>query len=167
MYSFYFDASGLVKRYIPENGSASVKFLFENVPFRHMMCLTVGVAEVFSACVRKRNAALLPQLEFEQAIAHLKNETISSDSDFQTLSVHDTLIWESMDMMDHHAINSVDAIVLCSAMQIAASLRKQNNELILITSDKYLVRAARREELLCFDPENDSQAVLQDWIAPH
>ncbi|RKU37400.1 hypothetical protein C6496_09950 [Candidatus Poribacteria bacterium] len=71
----------------------------------------------------------------------------------------------STGLMDTHSINSVDAIVLCSALDIAINLRNEKNELVLIASDQRLLRAAQAQGLLCFNPENDSQQVLENWIA--
>ena len=65
--------------------------------------------------------------------------------------------------MDIYSVNSVDAILLCSALNIATDLRKENNELVLIASDQRLLRAAQTEGLLCFNPETVSQQVLTNW----
>ena len=165
MYYFYFDASGLVKRYTQEIGSDKVDFLFHNVPLNRLMCLVIGAAEVFSICVRKRNDGRITRHHFEQAVGYLDAEVINIESDFQTVPAQNTLIWESIGLMDTHSINSVDAIVLCSALDIATRLRSEKNELVLIASDQRLLRAAQTQRLLCFNPENDSQQVLENWVA--
>ena len=54
MYYFYFDASALVKRYTQEIGSAKVNFLFNTVPLNRIMCLILGIVELFWVCVRKK-----------------------------------------------------------------------------------------------------------------
>lgn len=165
MYYFYFDASALVKRYTEEVGSNKVDFLFQNVPLNRLMCLAIGVAEVFSICVRKRNDGRITRHHFEQAVGYLDSEVINIESDFETIPVQNALIWESISLMDIHSINSVDAILLCSALDILTDLRDDNNELVLIASDQRLLRAAQIEGLLCFNPETDSQQVLMNWVA--
>ena len=165
MYYFYFDASGLVKRYTEEVGSDRVDFLFQNVPLNRLMCLAIGVAEVFSVCVRKKNDGRITRHQFEQAVGYLDYEVINVESDFETLSAQNVLIWESIGLMDTHSINSVDAILLCSALDIATNLRNEENELVLIASDQRLLRAAQIEGLLCFNPETDSQQMLMNWVA--
>ena len=165
MYYFYFDASALVKRYTEEVGSDKVDFLFQNFPLNRLMCLAIGVAEVFSICVRKRNDGRITRHHFEQAIGYLDSEVINIESDFETIPVQNALIWESISLMDIHSINSVDAILLCSALDIVTNLRDENNELVLIASDQRLLRAAQTEGLLCFNPETDSQQVLMNWVA--
>ncbi len=165
MYYFYFDASGLVKRYTEEVGSDKVDFLFQNVPLNRLMCLAIGAAEVFSICVRKKNDGRITEQHFEQAVGYLDYEVINIESDFETVPAQNVLIWESISLMDTHSINSVDAILLCSALDIAAGLRNENDELVLIASDQRLLRAAQTEGLLCFNPEADSQQVLVNWVA--
>ena len=64
MYYFYFDASALVKRYIREDGSNKINFLFDNLPLSQFKCLTIGAAEVFWVCVRKKNDGRMTPYEF-------------------------------------------------------------------------------------------------------
>ena len=92
-------------------------------------------------------------------------EVINIESDFETVPAQNVLIWESIGLMDTHSINSVDAILLCSALDIANNLRDEGNEIVLIALDQRLLRAAQTEELLCFNPETDSQQMLVNWVA--
>lgn len=165
MYHFYFDASALVKWCTEEEGSDNVDFLFENVPMERLMCLSIGAAEVFSICVRKKNDERIKRTDFNHAIALLKRVVIDSTSNFKTVPALDSVIWSSLILMDVHAINSVDAIVLRSALDTAAELRRAGKELVFVASDQKLLRAARDEGLLGFDPQIDSRNVLQPWVA--
>ena len=164
MYYFYFDASALVKRYTVEIGSDTVDFLFANVPLNRLVCLNFGAAEVFWICVRKRNDRRITSHEFTQATGHLNREIIADNSDLTTLPAHKLLVWESMNLIETYAINSVDAIVLRSALDLTTSLRNVGDELVLVASDQRLLRAARAEGLLCFNPETDSRQALTAWF---
>lgn len=165
MYYFYFDASALAKRYIEEVGSDKIDFLFENVPLWRLLCLTVGAAEVFWICIRKRNDGRINVNQFTQSTGHLDHEIINNQSDFRTISVPDSLVWNSMDLIETHSLNSVDALVLRSALDIATELRSTDDRLVLVASDQRLLRAARAEGLQVFNPEIDSQQTLTDWIS--
>ena len=164
MYYFYFDASALVKRYTEEVGSDKVDFLFANVPLNRLVCMNLGATEVFWICVRKRNDQRIAPHEFTQAIGYLNREVIAADSDLIILLARKLLVWASVNLIETYAINSTDAIVLCSALDFATSLRNVDNELVLVASDQRLLRAARAEGLLCFNPETDSQQVLEAWL---
>ncbi|RKU38416.1 hypothetical protein C6496_06280 [Candidatus Poribacteria bacterium] len=165
MHYFYFDASALVKRYTRESGSDKMLFLFRNVPLERLLCLTIGAMEVFWICVRKRNDGRITSHQFERAVTHLKREVINRQSNFRTVSLPDSLVWDSMDLIETHSLNSVDALVLCSALNIATELRNAGDTLVLAASDQRLLRAARTEGLQVFNPELDSQQILTDWIS--
>ena len=69
-----------------------------------------------------------------------------------------------MDLIEAHSLNSVDALVLRSALDTATELRSIGDRLVLVASDQRLLRAARAEGLQVFNPELDSQQTLTDWI---
>ena len=165
MHYFYFDASALAKRYVQEVGSDKIDFLFTNVPWARLQCLTIGAVEVFWICVRKRNDRRISADQFAESTTYLKSEIIDIQSNFRKLSVPDALVWDSMRLIETHSLNSVDAIVLRSALDIAAELRNTDDTLVLIASDQRLLRAARTEGLHTFNPEIDSQQTLADWIS--
>ena len=164
MYHFYFDASALVKRYTDEKGSYEEDFFFDNVPLSRICCLNIGTIEVFWVCVRKKNDRRIIGHQFVRAVTHLKSEVMNSDSDFKTIPVPDSLILNSMSLIETHSLNSVDALVLRSALDIDSQLHNTDDRLVLVASDQRLLRAARAEGLLVFNPENDSQQILTNWI---
>ena len=69
-----------------------------------------------------------------------------------------------MDLIEKYSINSTDAILLQCALDRVNELRMNGDNLILVSSDKRLLRAAQSEGLLTFDPETDSQAALDVFI---
>ncbi|MDE0015220.1 MAG: type II toxin-antitoxin system VapC family toxin [Candidatus Poribacteria bacterium] len=164
MYHFYFDASALVKRYTRESGSEKMLFLFRNVPLGRLLCLTIGAIEVFWICIRKKNDGRITIGEFTQAIGHLEHEIINNQSNFRKISVPDSLVWNSIDLIETYSLNSVDALVLRSALDTATELRSTGDRLVLVASDQRLLRAAYAEGLQIFNPEQDSQQILTDWI---
>ena len=164
MHYFYFDASALVKRYTEEIGSDKVDYLFLNVPLNQLKCLTIGAAEVFWICVRKKNDRRITPYEFTHAVANLNREVTSDVSDFRTDSVPDTLVWESLNLVETYSLNSIDAMVLRSALKTAIELRRTNDTLVLIASDRRLLRTANNEGLLTFNPEIDTEQTLKAWL---
>ena len=165
MHYFYFDASALTKRYTEEIGSDKIDFLFASVPLRRLLCLTIGAAEVFWIFVRKKNDSRITTIQFDRAFTLLRREVINTQSDFREISVPDSLVWGSMRLIETHSLNSVDAMVLRSALDVATELRSIGDTLVLVASDQRLLRAARAEGLQIFNPEIDSQQILADWIA--
>ena len=164
MYHFYFDASALAKRYTDEVGSDKIDFFFDNVPLERLSCLTLGAIEVFWICVRKRNDNRITSHQFERATTHLRHEVINNQSGFKTISVPDSLVWDSIRLIERYSLNSVDAMVLRSALDTATELRSTDDKLVLVASDQRLLRAAHAEGLQIFNPELDSQQILTDWV---
>lgn len=163
MYLFYFDASALAKRYAYEVGSTAINYLFDNAPLSRMQCLALGALEVLWICVRKRNDGRITLQQFIKAMTLLKSEVIDANSDFKTISISEELIWNSMSLIDVHSLNSVDALVLRSALDIDIELSNDGDKLVLVASDQRLLRAANSEGLLVFNPETDSQQDLTNW----
>lgn len=77
----------------------------------------------------------------------------------------DSIIRASLDLIERHSINATDAIVLCSALEVANALRNAGDDLVLIASDLRLIRAAQAEGLVTFNPELDTQMQLDALIA--
>lgn len=159
---FYWDASALVKRYAPESGTLLVNLLFSRVTLSRMICLSLAIGEVISVFVRKRNDRLITEAVFSQAMADFRAEVI--DSDFKLVSLEDRLVFASHPLIVEHSLNATDALVLHSALDVQAALRQAGDDVVLIASDRRLLRAAEAEGLQIFNPETDSRARLEALI---
>ncbi len=156
---FYLDASALAKRYAPELGTPVVNYLFSRLPPRKIYVLHLGVAEVVSILVRKRNAKILSPLIVSQAFKNLEAEIINQPL-IRKLDADADLINAALPLIIRRSINSTDAILLRSALDLAASLRVGKDDLVLVASDHRLLRAAQAEGLFVFDPETQTTADL-------
>ena len=156
---FYFDASGIAKRYAVEVGTPLVNYLFANVTSNRMICLTIGACEVVWIFVRKKNRGDITSAVFNQAIVDFQTEVIKA-AGFTLISAEDELVIASFDLIEEHSINSTDAILLNSALNIAEDLRHAGNDLVLVAADERLLCAAGAEGLNTFNPEKNSQADL-------
>lgn len=144
MLSFCLDGSALAKRYVPENGSALVDVVLDNVADNRIFILNVGSAEVVSVLVRKRNAGNLSGVQFSQALLDFGSEIIRSVGK-HLLAFDNSVVTDALVLIVKHSINSTDGIVLRVAMDIAQHLRAQSDDLVLVASDQRLLRAAQAE----------------------
>ena len=161
----YLDASALAKRYAIEPGTATVNYVFQRIPTSRMMVLNVGVAEVLSLLVRKRNRGLLTDQEFTHSYADFEQETLLPKYPWK-LEVSNDLTFAALPLIEKHSINSTDAIALRSALDVAALLRTAGHDLFLAASDQRLLRAAQAEGLATFDPETQTPADLVAILGP-
>ena len=157
----YWDASALVKRYAPESGTPAVNRIFSEVPPERMLALGLAVGEVVSIFVRKRNAGLIPEEAFSQALATFRAEVI--DSPFRLLSVEDRFLFDSLPLIVRHSLNATDALVLRSALEQRGQLA-EGEDLVLVASDLRLLRAAQLEGVATFNPETDPTEALETLL---
>ena len=160
----YFDASALVKRYSPEDGTDLVNELFHQLPVEQVTCAMIGLLEIISVLVRKRNDDRLSQKLFAQAMIEL-NQEIIEDEAFSIASVDDELILSALDLIAQHNINATDAIILRSCLNLQQVLQEQGHRLVLWSCDKRLLRAAQNEGVDVFDPEVETKAQLQTLLS--
>ena len=165
MVAFWLDGSALTKRYVPENGSALVDFILDNVAEHRIYILNVGYAEVVSVLVRKKNAGTFSGARFSQALLDFESEVIQSLGK-HLLSFDNSVVTDALSLIVKHSINSIDAIALRIAMDVAQPLRSRGDDLILVASDQRLLRAAGTEGLVTFDPETQDQAALALLVGP-
>ncbi len=160
---FWLDANAYAKRYIAEKGSSLVNHLFEFVPLGRMVCLFEGAGEIIFVFVRRRNEGKITTTFFNQIRRHFEEE-FTSRSEIEHVFPTEDQITDSWELIEKHSINSTDAIILQCAIDYANDLRPDGHRLILVSSDKRLIRAARSERMLTFDPETDTQAALDTLI---
>ena len=165
MIYFWLDANAIVKRYVREKGTPLINYLFTHVSTDQIICLFDSMDETRSVMVRKRNRGEITLSEFKQAIQQFEMEVINST---EVLQVHATVNQKvaARELIDDYSINSTDAYILQCVLDKAKELQETGSDLILISSDKRLLRAAIREGLRTFDPETDSQSSLDVLMDP-
>ena len=159
----YFDASALVKRYSREIGTPLVNELFRLHPTDKMICSNLGILEIVSVLVRKRNDGRLDQALFEQALIELKAEVIDHER-FLIAPVDDDLLLSSLELIAKHNLNATDAVILRSLLNLRQNMEIIGGGLVLWTSDKRLARAAQAEGVTVFDPEIDTMERLHGLL---
>ncbi|RKU09683.1 hypothetical protein C6501_14870 [Candidatus Poribacteria bacterium] len=162
---FWLDANAFVKRYIVENGTPLINYLFTHVSLEKMFCLLEGVGEIISVIVRIRNRGEITTEGFNHAKQLFDDEIIHRDK-VKLMLPTENQITASWELIDQHSINSTDAILLQCALDRTHELRANGDNLVLVSSDKRLMRAAMIEGLFTFNPEIDNQASLDALIDP-
>jgi predicted nucleic acid-binding protein len=160
----YFDASALVKRYTVEVGTDRINEIFHLLSASRMRCSVLGALEVVSILTRKRNDGRIDQQVFLQARKAFRAEVFQAE-EFSVITVNDSLVLASVDLLEHHNLNSTDAIILRSALDFQQTLQAANDTVMLCASDKRLVRAAGQEGLLVVDPEQETMEYLRQLLA--
>ncbi len=126
-----------------------------------MVCSTLGILEIFSVLVRKRNDGRLPKELFDQAMVEFRAEVVDQE-EFATTAVNDVLLLSALDLVAKHNLNATDAVVLRSVLDLRRILQEGGDDLVLWTSDRRLGRAAKREGIASFDPAVDTVDRLEE-----
>jgi len=130
-----------------------------------MFVLAVGYTEVASVLKRRQNAGRLTPLMYHQALDKLRLE-IGPASPIRLVAMDGILADAAIDMVDRHSVNSTDAALLRSALDLAAPLRAAGDDILVVASDLRLLRAAKAEGLATFNPETQSAADLDALLGP-
>ena len=162
---YYLDASALGKRFAPEVGSQVVDYIFAKIAMDRLAVLSIGLLEVSSILVRKRNSGALTPASYVSAFALFDAELLKSTA-IARVAAHDILVLHSLPFIDRYSLNATDAIVLRSALDLAANERAGGSDLVLVSSDRRLIAAAQAEGLLTFDPETQTTTELDALIGP-
>ena len=160
---FWLDANAIAKRYVTEKGTPIINHFFTNISPDRIICLFDSMDETRSVIVRYRNRGEITLSDFNQAIQRFEVEIVNST---EVVQVHATVTQKitARKLIDDYSINSTDAYILQCTLDKANELRADGHNLILISSDKRLLRAARSERLLTFNPETHSQTTLDVLI---
>ena len=148
----FWDASGLVKRYYSEAGSATVNSIFDSVNRPVMVGTFWGYTETYAILARKRNSGVIKDDAMANAMSALFYEVAEAE-EFLLLSIDDETVMESVTHILSHNINSADAALLTAFLNYQASLPEGDPPCILITADLRLTRAAQAEGLQTLNPE--------------
>ena len=160
MIYFWIDASAFAKGYITEpRGTPEMKYFFSRVPSQRIVYWAGAIGEVISVFVRCKNRGDISQADFEQIMQSLEPEATGRRVDHTPHQTDDSLRFINL-----YSFRSSDAIILQCALDEANNLRAAGDDLVLVCSDDRLVRAAKREGLRTFNPENDSQEDLDIFI---
>ena len=157
---FWLDANAIVKQYVIETGTPLINYLFTylftRVSLNRIICLFDSMDETYHAFVRKRNDGIITIAEFYQVIQRFEDGFIYRAEVKKVNAIPNQKI-AARQLIDGHSINNTDAYILQCALDEADKLRTAGDDLVLVSSDKRLLVAARTERLLTFDPEIDNQ----------
>lgn len=164
---FWLDANAIVKQYVPETGTPLINHLFTRVSLNRIFCLLDCMGEVYSAIARKANNAEITIAAYDQAIQQFETQFIHS-GDVKKVNATENQKFSAWQFIGArpgaYNINTTDAHILRCTLDKADELRTAGDDLILVCSDGRLLRAAKKERLLTFDPITGDQTDLDALI---
>jgi predicted nucleic acid-binding protein len=143
--SYFLDSSAVVKRYVPETGTAWIHGL--TVPPARHACFVVRVTlpEVVAAITRRERAGLMTASAATPALADFQHDFIQQ---YLVVEVTPTLAAHAAILARTHGLRGYDAVQLAAALKVQA----QEAALTLVSADVELNAAAVLEGLAVDDP---------------
>ena len=166
---FWLDANAIVKQYVIETGTPLINYFFTRVSLNRIFCLFDCMGEVRFAIAKKKNEQRTTIAAIDQAIQRFEDEFLHS-AEVQQVHATESQKRTAWQRIDPHTsariINNTDAYILQCALDTVNELRTTGDDLTLVSSDKDLLIAAKKEGLLTFDPITGNQIDLDVLINP-
>jgi len=152
MAAYFFDTSGIAKRYVVETGSTWVKGAADSTTGNRLYVAAITEVEVAASLTRRVRGGSLSA-----------SEAVSGISDFQTdlraqyriLDISPTLIDAAVNVAMKHGLRGYDAVQLAAVLQVRDErVALGATPIILVSADTELNTAALAEGLLVEDPNN-------------
>ena len=152
MSAYFFDSSGLVKRYIAETGSGWIIGLIKPSANNVIFIASITGVEVVSAIARRRKGLSLSSLQAQKGIFRFQRDFRRR---FVEIPLKSQLIEDAMAIADKYELRGYDAVQLASAID-TNRLRLSSNlsPIVFISADNNLNSAATREGLAVENPNN-------------
>lgn len=151
MIRYYLDPSAWVKRYIREEGSSVVAGLWQQIDSgtAQAICHWLGFTEVISVLHRRRNAGVVSA----RALRHWLDRFEEDSQRVVWFPISWTAVLNSAVHISTHNLNATDALHL----DLALRLHSSEMPVVLVSSDRRLLRAAQAENLPTLNPEAVSE----------
>lgn len=149
---YFFDSSGIVKRYVEEKGTPWVLDIADPAAGNHTYLARIAGVEVISALTRQKASGNLPEPTAAIAIAQFRHDFTHQ---YRLIEVTAALVERAMALSETHSLRGYDAVQLAAALEVHKyCLALGMPVLTLISADTALNTAALAEGLLVEDPND-------------
>jgi predicted nucleic acid-binding protein len=146
MTTYYFDSSGIVKYYIPEQGSQWVNGVVDaqakEGKWQYYIAIAqIGIVEVAAAVAKRRRMGQISKRKQERTLGLFSKHHRER---YTVLRAGDTTIELATELTQHHPLRAYDAVQLATALLLNRRLLADKlPPLTFVTADNVLCKAAR------------------------
>ena len=149
---YFFDSSGLVKRYIAEKGSTWIQTLTQSSSGNGLYIARITAAEIIAAITRRQRRGATTSSDAAAAISTFRTDFVRA---YFSLDVTPGIVAKAMDLAERYGLRGYDAVQLAAALELRDQCRAAGlPEPIFISADNELNTAALAEGLVVDDPNN-------------
>lgn len=143
---FFLDSSAVVKRYLPEVGTAWIRNLTDPASGHTILVAQITRVEVAAALAARHRASMGISLkERDDAVDLLLQH---SDTEYQIIALETSTVSLAVTLTQQYRLRGYDAIQLASVLTVGVALPN----LTFIAADNDLVAAAQAEGLAADNP---------------
>lgn len=151
---YYFDSSVLVKAYITEPGSDSVREILQQAraaePTARVIVSILAYTEAASAVSRREAAGELSRRQANQLMRHLTQDFEGDRRPYEIIDVTGGIAHHAPVLARTHRLRAYDAIQLATALAARAAT-PEGIEFVFATTDNALYEAAQAEGFVMLD----------------
>ena len=152
MTAYYLDSSALVKRYVPETGSAWIRALSAPNPGNSLFIARITWVEVKSAIARREREGSLTPSDRKLIIQRFRSDL---NNQYQVIELDSTLAERAGQLVEQYPLRAYDAVQLASVLLLqSAFATTQSTSLIFLSADNRLSTVAIGLGLLFDNPNH-------------
>jgi uncharacterized protein len=149
---YFFDSSGLVKRYANEAGTNWVKAVADPTTPNSIYIAEITGVEVISAVMRKVRESNISKTDALVAIADFR---LDFNNHYDVLETRGQIVSNAMTLVEKYPLRAYDAVQLAVALEVNALMPSLGlPTLTFVCADNDLIKAATVEGLVVENPNN-------------
>jgi predicted nucleic acid-binding protein len=150
MAAYFFDASGIVKRYVRETGTAWVQAVADPATGNAVYLARISAVEVTSAIVRRQRGGSIAAPDAAAALTQFRQDVAL---EYRLIEITPPLLVAATLLAESHALRAYDAVQLAAVAELHAQRTAAGLPVVtLVSGDQELNTAAAALGLLVEDP---------------
>jgi len=150
--AYFLDSSALVKRYIPETGSAWVRQLAAPQTGNSLFIARITWVEVQSAFARRQREGSLTATDRTLIVQRFRFDL---NNQYQVIELDATLAETAAQLVSQYPLRAYDAVQLTSVLLLQpAFATTQSTQLLFLSADDRLLPIAQAQGLLTDNPNH-------------
>jgi predicted nucleic acid-binding protein len=150
--AYFLDSSALVKRYVPEIGSAWVQAISVPATGNLIIIARITWIEVLSALARRQREGSLSNTDVDLIIQRFR---FNLNNQYQVVELDQALTESAGQLVNQYPLRAYDAVQLASVLRIQPVFASTTStSLVFLTADDRLLTIAQAAGLLTDNPNN-------------
>lgn len=148
--AYFLDSSALLKRYVPEVGTAWMQSITDTQSQNLLIVAHIAWVEICSAVARRQREGSISSLQTDQILTAFRAHW---NTQYFIVAIDSTVIELAGQLVNQHPLRAYDAVQLAAALSIQGQLTSPNaTSLTFLTADSRLLAIAQAESLLADNP---------------